>query len=88
MSYAIDAAYYCYYYRRAYEKQISEEDQISTRYALSYPTTVACFLVVSALYGIVGNFVYDLVKKVFLKILKNAQSLEDNIGRKRIKISN
>ncbi|MDP3182382.1 MAG: hypothetical protein Q8M54_06145 [Desulfobaccales bacterium] len=87
MNYAMYTVYYGYYYRRAYEKQLSKEGDITTHYALIDPSDLACFLALSALSGIIGNLAYDLIKKAFLTIIKKSETLGKEIGQSNISIS-
>ena len=88
VQYAKTSVYYGYNYRKFYEKQI-EADRKITKGAWAFdPATVACFLGVAALSGIIGNISYDIVNKAFKKIINNSKELNKDIGQKKISITN
>jgi hypothetical protein len=88
LNYAKIALYYGYDYRKAYEQQIHTDSKIAKKYALSDPVTVACFIGVAALSGIIGGASYDLVKRVIGKIMRSSKEFSDNIGQDKITVSN
>ena len=82
------AVYYGYDYRKAYEQQLHTDGKIAKKHALFDPLTVACFIGVAALSGIIGGASYDLVKRVIDKIMKSSKEVIDNIGQYNITVSN
>jgi len=86
--YSKTSVYYGYNYRKYYEKQIEDDGNIHTFASLSVPVTVACFLGMAALSGIIGNIATDIVKKAFKKIMANSEQLNKDIGQNNINITN
>jgi hypothetical protein len=88
IEYASNAVYYGYNYRKKYEMQLQKKGKITVRYCLPDPSTIACFIGVAALSGIIGNVSYDLVKKIIQKILKNKLSESNSGSKQKIKLAN
>lgn len=88
LDYAKTAVYYGYDYRKKYEEQIQAEGKITTRYYLSDPFAIACFIGVAALSGIIGNASYDLVKKAIGKIKRSSEKIPHDIGQGKVEIFN
>ncbi len=88
LNYAKTAVYYGYDYRKAYEQQMHTDGKIAKKYALLDPVTIACFIGVAALSGIIGGASYDLVKRVIGKIMRSSKEVSDNIGQDKIRVSN
>jgi len=84
ITYAICAVYYGHDYRRAYDKQMAEHGEITTRYALPDPATVLCFCGAAALSNIIGGIAYDLVKKAIRAVVNRARSIDQDIGQSRV----
>lgn len=87
IEYAKAAVYFGYNYRKFYEKQLDVNGKITKKAALFDPVTLACFLGVAALSGVIGNMSYDLVKKALRKITKNSNKLNKDIGQNKISFS-
>jgi hypothetical protein len=68
INYASRAVHYGFDYRIEYEKQIVEEGEIKIMYSLLQPLNYLEWLAVSALSGLIGSFVTDLVKYVAIQI--------------------
>lgn len=81
MRYAISAVYYGHDYRKAYEKQMAEHGEITTRYALPDPATLLCLCGAAALSGIIGGIAYDCVKKAIRTVVNRARSVDQDLGQ-------
>lgn len=88
LNYAKTVVYYGYDYRKEYEKQVYTNGKITKKHALFDPATIACFLGIAALSGVIGGSSYDLVKKVINKIMNNSKKIDHNIGQDKILITN
>ncbi len=86
--YAKIAVYYGYDYRKKYEEQVQADGKITIKYVLPDPVTVACFLGVAALSGIIGGASYDMVKKVIGRIIGGSKKIGRDVGQAKIHISN
>ena len=67
-SIAHDAFRYGYSYREVYENQFQKEGEITTFYCLAQASEYLNFIVLAVLSGIIGNFSYDIIKKVIKRI--------------------
>lgn len=61
---ARDAMYFGWTYRLQYEHDLEEKGTIGTHYYLAEYEEIFNFIALAAVSGIVGNFAYDVIKKV------------------------
>lgn len=74
---SFDAAYFGWLYRKQFEKDLSEStsQEIHKHYILSPPSEWLVWIASVIATGILGNFSYDVVKKVVQSKLKGRKSL-------------
>jgi hypothetical protein len=88
LDYSKNVVYFGYDYRKKYEEQVNSKGMISIRYSLPEPGTIACFLGVAALSGIIGGASYDIVKEVIRRIISGSKKNTHDKSKARIQIFN
>ena len=80
---AYNVMHFGHSYREIYEIQYSKENPEEIRYSLFEPSSIALFVGIAALTGIIGNATYDVVKTVISKVIKHYKisATEEDISK-------
>lgn len=75
---------YGYQYRKYYEKQFQENNNINSKPSLISPETIPELLTAAALAGVIGNFTFEIFKLIAKKIITLIKSKEEKDKYRKI----